>query len=369
MISALKKVSLSILTVVFLISFFYFNVSASSVCESSGSYILLDEETADNTDKTDDTGKSDSPEAPEPFKAPAGATLTYRTRARYKKWEKKFKNQAALSGSVGKKRTLAAVQIKLKSSTSGKILYRTHAYKTGWGGWKTNGKTSGKKSYKLDMIQIKLTGALAEKYDIYYRVKVRVTNGWLDWAKNGEVAGVMHYARFIEAIQIVLTEKGAKAPGIVGGVKSQRSSAVMTADHIKEAMTAKAQNVSSKTKWLILCDTTNFFAGVFKGSKGNWKLVRFIYVGVGKVNTPTKKGKHPVKGKKKKFFAGAVRCKYCTRYYKNYYFHSVPYYWDGKRVYSPQLGKRISHGCIRMATDDAKFIYKNVPKKSMAYVY
>ena len=174
MISALKKVSLSILTVVFLISFFSFNVSASSVCESSGSYILLDEETADNTDKTDNTGKSDSPEAPEPFKAPAGATLTYRTRARYKKWEKKFKNQAALSGSVGKKRTLAAVQIKLKSSTSGKILYRTHAYKTGWGGWKTNGKTSGKKSYKLDMIQIKLTGALAEKYDIYYRVKVRV---------------------------------------------------------------------------------------------------------------------------------------------------------------------------------------------------
>ena len=219
------------------------------------------------------------------------------------------------------------------------------------------------------MIQIKLTGALAEKYDIYYRVHVRTTNGWLNWAKNGEIAGVLHYARFIDAIQIVLTEKGAKAPGAVGGLKSQRDTAAMTADHIKKAMTEKAQSVSSKTNWLILCDTSNFFAGVFKGSKGNWKLVRFIYVGVGKESTPTKKGKHPVKGKKKKFFAGAVRCKYATRYYKNYYFHSVPYYWNGQKVYSPVLGKRVSHGCIRMATDDAKYIYTHVPKKSMAYVY
>ena len=219
------------------------------------------------------------------------------------------------------------------------------------------------------MIQIKLTGALAEKYDIYYRVKIRTSNGWLAWAKNGEKAGVLDYARFIEAIQIVLTEKGAKAPGNVANIKSQRSTPLMTADHIKKAMTEKAQNVSSKTNWLLLCDTSNFFLGVFKGSKGNWKLVRFIYVGVGKVGTATKKGKYAIKAKKKKFFAGAVRCKYCTRYYKNYYFHSVPYYWNGKRVYSPQLGKRISHGCIRMATDDAKYIYKKVPKKSTAWVY
>ena len=163
MISFAKKVSVSILTVFFLVSFFSFNVSASAVDNSSGSYILLDEETPDTQ------GSSESPEIT-PYKAPAGATVSYRTRARYKKWDKKFKSQASIAGSVGKKKTLAAVQIKIKSSTSGKILYRTHAYKEGWGGWKTNGKTSGKKSYKLDMIQIKLTGALAEKYDIYYRV-------------------------------------------------------------------------------------------------------------------------------------------------------------------------------------------------------
>ena len=362
MVAAIKKISVSILTALVLISFFSFNVSASSNGTASGSVITLDEETPD---------KSDSPEVTvTPYTAPAGATVSYRTRARKKKkFEKKFKKQASVAGSVGKKKTLDAIQVKISTKVPGKLLYRAHTYKKGWSAYKSNGKTAGKKGGKLDQIQIKLTGELAEKYDIYYRVHVRTSNGWMDWAKNGESAGAIHYARFIEAIQIVLTEKGAGAPGNVGGIQSQRDTSLLNANHIIKAMTEKAQGVSSKTKWLILCDTTNFFAGVFKGSKGNWKLVRFIYVGVGKVSTPTKKGKHPVKGKKKKFFAGSVRCKYCTRYYKNYYFHSVPYYWNGKKVYSPVLGKRVSHGCIRMATDDAKYIYKNVPKKTMAYVY
>ena len=369
MAAVIKKVSVSILTALLLISFFSLNVSASSGTVSE-SLVALDEETPKNPETTETPDEPSSSESPTvAFKAPAGATLTYRSRARYKKWEKKFKNQASLTGSVGKKKTLAAVQIKIKSSTSGKIQYRTHAYKQGWGGWKANGKTSGKKSYKLDMIQIRLTGALAEKYDIYYRVKVRVTNGWLGWAKNGEPAGVLHYARFIEAIQIVLTEKGAKTPGFVGGIKSQRSTALMTADHIKKAMTEKAQSISSKTNWLILCDTNNFFAAVFKGSKGNWKLTRFIYIGVGKTSTPTKKGSFALRKKRKNLYGCGVRCKYASSFKGAYYFHSIPYYYDGKRVFSPVLGKRISHGCVRMATDDAKYIYKKVPLKTKVVVY
>ncbi|MCR5340495.1 MAG: L,D-transpeptidase family protein [Saccharofermentans sp.] len=373
MSAAIKKISASILTALLLTSFFSFNVSASSDgtvssdTAASESLIVLDDETAGNPETPETPPKSDSPTVA--YKAPSGASVFYRTRARNKKWEKKYKKQANLAGSIGKKRTLDSFQVKISTKIPGKLLYRAHIYKRGWGAYKSNGKTAGKKGGKLDQIQIKLTGELAEKYDIYYRVHVRTSEGWMDWAKNGESAGAIHYARFIEAIQVVLTEKGAGSPGNVGGIKSERTTPLMNANHIIKAMTEKAQGISSKTKWLILCDTTNFFAAVFKGSKGNWKLVRFIYVGVGKVKTPTKKGRHPIKGKKKKFFAGVVRCKYCTRYYKNYYFHSVPYYWNGKRVYSPTLGKRVSHGCIRMATDDAKYIYKNVPKKTMAYVY
>ena len=140
-------------------------------------------------------------------------------------------------------------------------------------------------------------------------------------------------------------------------------------NEIKEAMTEKAQSMTSKTKWLILCDTKNYFVGVFKGSQGNWKMVRFIYVAVGKPSTPTKKGTFRLRKKKKKFFATNVRCKYCSSFKGSYYFHSWPYYWNGKKVYSPVLGKQVSHGCVRMATDDAKYIYKKVPLKTKVVVY
>lgn len=325
-----------------------------------------DPSTGDNPTNPSDPSTG---ETPKPFQAPAGATLTYRTRVRYKKWKEKYKPQGNLAGSVNKKRTLEAVQMKLKSSTPGKIQYRVHTYKYGWSAYKTNGKTAGRKGGKLDQIQIRLTGELAQKYDIYYRVHVRTDNGWTNWAKNGESAGAVHYARFIEGLQVVLTEKDAGYPGDVAKIKSDREGPLITAYDIKEAMTEKAQSLTSKTKWLILCDTSNYFVGVFKGSQGNWKMVRFIYIAVGKPSTPTKKGTFALRKKKKKFFATNVRCKYCSSFKGSYYFHSWPYYWNGKKVYSPVLGKQVSHGCVRMATDDAKYIYKKVPLKTKVWVY
>lgn len=373
MSAAIKKISASILTALLLTSFFSFNVSASSDGTVSSdtavseSLIVLDDETAGNPETPETPPKSDSPTVA--YKAPSGASVSYRTRARNKKWEKKYKKQANLAGSIGKKRTLDSFQVKISTKIPGKLLYRAHIYKRGWGAFKSNGKTAGKKGGKLDQIQIKLTGELAEKYDIYYRVHVRTSEGWMDWAKNGESAGAIHYARFIEAIQVVLTEKGAGSPGNVGGIKSERTTPLMNANHIIKAMTEKAQGISSKTKWLILCDTTNFFAAVFKGSKGNWKLVRFIYIGVGKTSTPTKKGSFALRKKRKNLYGCGVRCKYASSFKGAYYFHSIPYYYDGKKVFSPVLGKRISHGCVRMATDDAKYIYKKVPLKTKVVVY
>ena len=61
-------------------------------------------------------------------------------------------------------------------------------------------------------MKIKLTGEIAEQYDVYYRVHVQ-TFGWLDWAKNGEEAGSEGYGKRLEAIQIKLVKKGNTAPG------------------------------------------------------------------------------------------------------------------------------------------------------------
>ncbi len=65
---------------------------------------------------------------------------------------------------------------------------------------------------RLEAIRIMLTGDLAEKYDVYYRVHAQ-TYGWLDWAKNGETAGTEGLAKRLEAIEVKLVLKGEEAPG------------------------------------------------------------------------------------------------------------------------------------------------------------
>ena len=63
------------------------------------------------------------------------------------------------------------------------------------------------KAYRLEAIEIKLIGEMAEHYDVYYRVHAE-NFGWLGWAKNGEQAGTAGYAYRLEGIEIKLLPKG-----------------------------------------------------------------------------------------------------------------------------------------------------------------
>ena len=80
--------------------------------------------------------------------------------------------------------------------------------------------TSGR-SLRLEAIQIRLTGAAASKYDIYYRVHSQ-NIGWMGWAKNGAPAGTAGYAYRLEAIQIKIVPKGERAPGSTAYAYRQR---------------------------------------------------------------------------------------------------------------------------------------------------
>lgn len=69
----------------------------------------------------------------------------------------------------------------------------------GWQDWVANGKMSGTqgKSYRLEAIEIELTGTDAAKYDVYYQVHAQ-NIGWLGWAKNGESSGTAGYGYRLE---------------------------------------------------------------------------------------------------------------------------------------------------------------------------
>ena len=122
-------------------------------------------------------------------------------------------------GTTGQSKRIEGITINLiQSSTgniSGNIAYCAHVQTYGWLDEVTNGSYCGTtgQSKRLEAVKIRLTGTLAEQYDIYYRTHVQ-TYGWLGWTKNGEPAGTEGYAKRMEAIEIRLVAKGEDAPAV-----------------------------------------------------------------------------------------------------------------------------------------------------------
>lgn len=119
------------------------------------------------------------------------------------------------AGTTGKAKALEAFKIDASALPfSGKLQYRAHCANLGWQDWKSSGEIAGTvgEARQIEAIEVKLTGEMAEHYDIYYRAHVQ-DEGWLGWAKNGETAGTTGFGRRVEAIEVKLVEKGGKAPG------------------------------------------------------------------------------------------------------------------------------------------------------------
>ncbi len=138
-------------------------------------------------------------------------------------WQKEVSN-GTLSGTTGKGYRLEGIKISLKNQEySGNIEYSTHIQNIGWQGYVKNGALSGTtgKSLRLEAIKIRLTGEMANKYDVYYRVHAQ-NFGWMDWAKNDEKAGTAGYSYRLEAIEIKLVKKNDPAPGATAKPYIQR---------------------------------------------------------------------------------------------------------------------------------------------------
>ncbi|WP_270746971.1 hypothetical protein [Leuconostoc lactis] len=97
---------------------------------------------------------------------------------------------------------------------AGSIQYQTHIQNIGWQGWTQDGGISGTsgRALRLEAIRIKLSGNIANYYDVYYRVHAQKF-GWLGWASNGQDAGTSGYGYRLEGRQVVLVPKGQPAPG------------------------------------------------------------------------------------------------------------------------------------------------------------
>ncbi len=134
------------------------------------------------------------------------------------------------AGSIGKSKRVEAIAISLNTNgilgedgkpITGGIKFRTHVQSIGWQDWVyadadgesvsiniQNKKYAGTmgKAKRVEAIEIALTGELAEKYDVLYRVHGQ-SYGWQSAKSNGATAGTIGKAKRIEALEIIIVEK------------------------------------------------------------------------------------------------------------------------------------------------------------------
>lgn len=124
---------------------------------------------------------------------------------------------------------------------------------------------------------------------------------------------------------------------------------------------------SSGSQYFIWVDLSRQLVQVFQGRQGKWQLIKTFVCASGKNETPSIRGTFKVYERGKQFSSGGAIAKNWVRFYDSYMFHSILV--DSKgNVVDGTLGKRASHGCIRLSLDDSKWIYTNIPNGTTVWV-
>ena len=159
-------------------------------------------------------------------------TVVYRMYRDYYKWSSKWSKDGQVAGvtSGAKQKHEGLMMTVTGSKYTGNVEYRIRGDGYSWTGWNTKntkvGKYKQKNGKRMEEIEARLTGELAEHFDIYYRTFVK-EKGWLGWAKNGEPSGSEKYNYYIMALQCVIVPKDSGNPGDVNGIKSKYTSSYL----------------------------------------------------------------------------------------------------------------------------------------------
>lgn len=112
---------------------------------------------------------------------------------------------------------------------------------------------------------------------------------------------------------------------------------------------------------------------VYQKKDGEWTPVKAMVASCGGKNTKAGTFYTPQKYRWRELL-GSCYGQYCTRIVDGILFHSVWYYENGNKKSQSvrqfnKLGSTASHGCVRLSTLDAKWIYDNCALKTKVTVY
>lgn len=160
-------------------------------------------------------GPAQSTSASAPVEAASVPTVRYRAHVANIGWLNQVENGAD-AGTAGSAAAMEALEVELAGlDVAGSVELRGHVADIGWQDWQQGIAGTTGRALSLQAVQIRLTGAAASRYSVYYRACVQ-GKGWLGWAKDGESAGTQGYALPLEAVQIMLVPVGASGPAQAG---------------------------------------------------------------------------------------------------------------------------------------------------------
>ncbi len=151
-------------------------------------------------------------------------------------------------------------------------------------------------------------------------------------------------------------------------LNAEDSSGNKTTEEFNLVVEEKKIIPSPDAYYVILNKTQNTLMIYYKDKNGEYTKLRRVFVVSAGNATPV--GVFTTSTKTEVIsFSGGAYGRYATRIYKSIWFHSVPYNgrpakggdWNmlSYKEYN-KLGDLASHGCVRLAVKDAKWIYENI---------
>ncbi|RDY29322.1 murein L,D-transpeptidase [Romboutsia weinsteinii] len=119
----------------------------------------------------------------------------------------------------------------------------------------------------------------------------------------------------------------------------------------------------------MITSTNGRFTSIYINKDNRWEMLYKWACTVGKPSTPTPKGVFSVGIKYPAIGDENTSVKYATNIVNDYYYHSILYDAKGLYIKDSRLGVAISHGCVRLATGNAQWIYDNVPEGSTIVIH
>ena len=147
-----------------------------------------------------------------------------------------------------------------------------------------------------------------------------------------------------------------------------------TVDSVVRTAMDHAQGRGSATSFFVAVDRAATRAIVLEHGADGWNPIQNWTVAVGAPESETPTGDYVISGRGFSFDGDLGGTPYTCYFWTNFLdgiflFHSLPYYQGTWDVQDGRLGGWLSHGCVRLATENAQWIHDNVPDGTHVFIY